>query len=390
MTSSVDTLNDLQAEEAVIACILVSDVCLRFLLVDEGLRPNHFVTVEFGALFDAASRIYDRRERVESTSLAIEARTTRERLEQLHCPVAANARVYARRVVESSWWRAYTQANLEMTDAIEARDRPRAELAQQMFATPLGAERSTYTPDMLRALVEEMQNDPEAEALPWPLPSLRHGTGDGPGRGDVALIGGATNWGKSIILDQWLHCCARDGLKTHLYINEMTVKARVKRMLKYCGGDLVALRVGITDATGWSAEEIARHISANDWDAVGIDHLHLIAHEEERDMARISRVINVAAKQNNVLIVAAVQLSEKRVTGQKIPRPALTDIRASGMLKNDADFVLFVYREQNETGRPELDGSLYLAKVRDGGLGQAVEVRLNPDYLRFEAVDNAF
>lgn len=388
--TSIDTLNDLQAEEAVIACILVSDVCMRFLLVDEGLRPNHFATVEFGALFDAATRIYDRRERIETTGLAIEARTTRERLEELHTPVAANARVYARRVVDSSWWRAATQASRELVDAVDMRDRLRVEQVQQILATPTGAERSTFTPDQLRSLWDEMQQTPQADVLPWPIPSMRHGTGRGPCRGNVALIGAPTNWGKSILLDQWLHCCARDGFKTHLYINEMTVRERLGRMVAYCGDDRAALRVGITDATGWSAEEIARHISANDWDAVGIDHLHLIAHEEERDMARISRVINVAAKQNDVLIVAAVQLSEKRVTGQKIPRPALTDIRASGMLKNDADHVMFIYREQNETGRPELEGSVYLAKVRGGGLGKAVEVTLNQTYLRFETADGSF
>jgi replicative DNA helicase len=98
--------------------------------------------------------------------------------------------------------------------------------------------------------------------------------------------------------------------------------------------------------------------------------LHLIEHRDERDLAGISAELNRAAKMADCHILATVHLNENRVMGQTRPMPTLGDIRGSGMLKNDADNVFFVFREQDaDTGYPQHEATGYFAKVRSGATG---------------------
>jgi len=195
-------------------------------------------------------------------------------------------------------------------------------------------------------------------------------------------------------------------VRVHLYINEMTRRERglrtVSRMtgislLRLSQGKLrdgehprflaaiQGLPHGITDVAGWTAEEIAHDIRRHRWDAAAVDILHLIEHDEERDLARISRALNRAAKLAECHILATVHLSEHRVKQAKRPRPTLGDIRGSGSLKNDADNVLFVFREQSSDGTTvEDEGAVYLAKARNGELG-GVPVVFEGRHMRFLA-----
>jgi replicative DNA helicase len=68
------------------------------------------------------------------------------------------------------------------------------------------------------------------------------------------------------------------------------------------------------------------------------------------------------------------------------PRPVTRDIRGSGMLKNDADNVMFVYREQDpSSGDPLPSSSFYLAKARSGTLGRS-DTMFDSKHLRFDEV----
>jgi len=141
---------------------------------------------------------------------------------------------------------------------------------------------------------------------------------------------------------------------------------------------------GMTDAAGWSAEEIARHIRFHDWDLVGVDILHLIDHTEEKDLNRISRHLNQVAKIANCALVATVHLNRGRSLQTVRPRPVVTDIKGSSSFEQQADMVLFVHREQDHNGEPTDDGhgEIFIAKGRNTRLG-GVEVWLNPNTMQF-------
>ncbi len=105
----------------------------------------------------------------------------------------------------------------------------------------------------------------------------------------------------------------------------------------------------------------------------------------------ISRSLKATAKELNVPIVALSQLSrapEQR--GTKDRRPQLSDLRESGALEQDADVVLFIYREEMydryEEGfqqSQESGAEIIIGKQRNGPTG-TVQLTFLSEYARFE------
>jgi replicative DNA helicase len=226
----------------------------------------------------------------------------------------------------------------------------------------------------------------------------------------MSLVGGWSSHGKSVVTDQILEHFAKKGLKCHLYINEMGVEDRVARSVARTTGvsyqrlvqhktlpdekkkvkDIVkdgCPWFDITECAGWSIHELAYDIKSRSYDVIAVDILHLFDYESEIELARISRLLNRTAKQSNCHILATVHLNEYRVTDTVRPRPVLRDIRGSGMLKNDADNVIFIHREQDpQSGDPLPPATIYTAKVRNGEMGN-VSLMFNGKTFSFEETD---
>jgi replicative DNA helicase len=91
----------------------------------------------------------------------------------------------------------------------------------------------------------------------------------------------------------------------------------------------------------------------------------------EQEIAYISRTLKQLAKDNNVIVVTLAQLS--RATEQRAnKKPILSDLRDSGQIEQDADFVWFMH-----------DFNLIIAKARDGALGE-VPFYFVPETTKFE------
>jgi replicative DNA helicase len=110
----------------------------------------------------------------------------------------------------------------------------------------------------------------------------------------------------------------------------------------------------------------------------------------EQQIANISAGIKAIAKELDIPIIAASQLSRALETRGGDKRPQLHDIRESGSIEQDADEVLFLYRPeyygitQDEEGRDMTGRSeVIVAKHRNGPLGKAV-VRYVAKTTRFE------
>jgi replicative DNA helicase len=144
----------------------------------------------------------------------------------------------------------------------------------------------------------------------------------------------------------------------------------------------------ITECAGWSIHELAYDIKSRNFDVIAVDILHLFDYDSEIELARISRLLNRTAKQANCHIIATVHLNEFRVNDTVRPRPVPRDIRGSGMLKNDADNVMFIYRNQHsQTGDPLPPSWIYTSKVRNGQMG-SISLMFDEEYFRFKEVDH--
>jgi replicative DNA helicase len=120
-----------------------------------------------------------------------------------------------------------------------------------------------------------------------------------------------------------------------------------------------------------------------------IDYLQLMqskksSESRQQEISDISRSLKALAKDLNIPVVALSQLNRK-VEDRPNKRPILADLRESGAIVQDADLILFIYREwlysQNEEnkGKAEID----IAKHRNGPTGR-VHLTFREQYTKFD------
>ena len=124
-------------------------------------------------------------------------------------------------------------------------------------------------------------------------------------------------------------------------------------------------------------------------DLVIIDYLQLMTTGKEnrqQEVSDISRSLKLLARELNVPVVALSQLSRK-VEERTDKRPMLSDLRESGAIEQDADVVMFLYREdyyKKDTENTNVT-EVIIAKQRNGPIG-TVNLLWFPEYMQFKSV----
>ncbi len=130
---------------------------------------------------------------------------------------------------------------------------------------------------------------------------------------------------------------------------------------------------------------------------VVIDYLQLVqgsskraSGSREQEIAEISRSLKILAKEINVPVIALSQLS--RAPEQRPDhRPMLSDLRESGSIEQDADIVMFLYRDDyyNQDSEKKNVAEVILAKHRSGSTG-TVELAWLGNYTKFANLENRY
>ncbi len=166
------------------------------------------------------------------------------------------------------------------------------------------------------------------------------------------------------------------------------------------GQNLSSVNFYIDETSGITVPEMkAKLRRIKDVDLVIVDYLGLMQSAKRtenrvQEVSDITRNLKIMAKELQVPVIVCAQLSRGTETKGKSHKPALSDLRESGSIEQDADIVLFMYRDiyyQNENQDPNVQidehkAECIVAKNRHGGLG-SVDLYWDGPYTRFSSMD---
>ncbi|MCW3066856.1 MAG: replicative helicase [Solirubrobacterales bacterium] len=419
----------LEAERSVLGAILLSDRTLYGLVIHEGLKAEDFYRPQHGVIYDAMLGLYRESEPVDAVTVK-EWLRGRSKLEDaggeatvdtlaVGVPAAANVRHYAgivkqqalaRRLLTTAYGIAESVVNREgePRDLVERAERAILEVAHDDRQKDF-----QKIEDILQVEIEKLHRlSKEKTALtgtPSGFKDLDEITG-GFQAGNLVVLAARPSMGKSCLVTNIAENAALDhGKPVALFSLEMSEAELAQRFVasqsNTKGEELRKGRVGesrwpkilaasqklaqaplfIDDSSDVGILEVrakARRLHQQHRDGLGliiVDYLQLMRADpgtENRviQIGEMSRGLKILARELNVPVIALSQLS-RAVEQRHDKRPILSDLRESGAIEQDADLVMFIYRDEyyNQDSERQGEADLIISKHRNGALG---DVRL--------------
>lgn len=417
--------HNLEAERSVLGAILLAPTCLHGLIVEEGLRHDHFYRDRHRAIFNAMTALNDRGQHVDTLTVTVELEQAgklqevggKAEVDELACavPGLGGVRRYAQIVIETWRWRQRLAATYEQLAAAANSDDQAFDVALQHATdlVALDAEESFVDPDDLtRHMWKWIEQQPD-EGLPVPPELSRLGRMVRFRPGHVTVIAGWSHHGKTLCATQLAAWMGEKGKRAVVWTNEDTPEELVARHYNRTLGipavaitdrrltdEQVAriakagrLPIGIQPCHGWDAQQIGRHIRQTRPDVAVLDHFHALPGVGKTDgIDDAMQTLVAAAGQTPCHLFVVCQLNQERNKSVVRPAPVGRDLRGSGQLYALAHTVVLVHRQEEEDvidGRPlgraiQLDeGALDVVKNKPTGRLGAVPVRFESQRLRF-------
>ena len=167
--------------------------------------------------------------------------------------------------------------------------------------------------------------------------------------------------------------------------------------MREAAGQLSELKLFIDDTAGISTVDMVarskRLAMREGLDFIIVDYLQLMRgtggakQSREQEISEISRTLKGLAKELNVTVMALSQLN-RSLEGRTDKRPMMSDLRESGAIEQDADIILFIYRDwvYNKSSS-EADAEVIIAKHRAGPTGD-IKLRFDGQFTRFYNLDD--
>ena len=436
--------HSLEGEQAVLGSMLIDERCIKDVM--DKLQPDDFYLRQNREIFDTIYSMFVYSKPIDGITVceemqkngAYDEQTTRSYLAQLMeiTPTSANVMEYVEIVRDKSMMRRIAQAAAEITAMVqegvgEAHDMLEA-AEQKIYAIRRGRSAqdmvpiSTVLPDVLDHLNEMSEREGTKIAGLSTGLSAVDAKISGLNKSDLVLLAARPGMGKTSMALNVALSVAKDTKQTvAIFSLEMSKEQLATRLLssealventRLINGDLRETDwVKIADAASALSRTDIRIddnplLTVADMNAkcrrldnlglVVIDYLQLMtsaggkqAHSGEsrqQAVSDISRMLKIMAKELNVPVICLSQLSranEKRDD----KRPMLSDLRESGAIEQDADIVMFLFREDYYSPDSEKRNiaECIVAKNRHGETGK-VELRWMPEYTTFGTLETRY
>jgi replicative DNA helicase len=430
-----------EAEQAVIAAMLMdTDAILR---AGEHVDDTMFYDERHRRIFRAMIAISTRGEVVDPVTLGnellrrgeLDASGGKEYIGELidAVPTSANVEYHAKIVKEKALLRRLIETSTAIiTEAFQGRA-----TAEELLDD---AEQKIFQVSQQRG----MQGFTRVKELMWPtmerIEALQRGgktiTGVASGftdldeltsgfqPADLVIVAARPSMGKTaLVLNIAQYAAIEKNVPVAVFSLEMSKESLVQRMLTAEGrvdaqkmrkgllrdedysrlaraaGILSGAPIWIDDTAGITLLEIrskARRLKADqDIGMIVIDYLQLVqgpasSESRQQEISQISRSLKALAKELSVPVIALSQLSRAPEQRAGDHRPQLSDLRESGAIEQDADLVMFIYRQEIYDGPTDKDGNslegraeVIIGKQRNGPIG-FVNLFFHKAYTRFE------
>ena len=322
-------------------------------------------------------------------------------------PSSANIKSYANIVAEKSLLRSMIRANEEIAGSCYAEQEEMETLLdkaeRRIFEISQRRTASNFVP-IRQIVLNAMDRIDQASRIKGNVTGLSTGFTDLDSRtaglqpADFILIAARPSMGKTaLVLNIAEYLTLREDRCVAVFSLEMSREQLVNRMFAM-QSHVEAQKIGesrliIDDTPAITVAEMRskcrKYKIEFGLDIVIIDYLQLMSgsggrnDSRQQEISDISRSLKALARELNVPVVALSQLS-RAVESRPNHRPMLSDLRESGAIEQDADLVMFIYRDDyyNEDSEKKGIAEIIIAKQRNGPIG-TVELSWQPQLTKF-------
>jgi len=439
MVTSLERLppHNLEAEQSMLGALLIDrDAIIR---VASAVKADDFYSAANGAIYQAILDLYNKREPTDIVTLSDEL-ARKERLDQVGgpaylsslltaVPTSVHVEFYGKIVERTATLRRLIAAgtqivglgyadNLDLDEALDQAEKALFAISERRQTGDFQSVRDVLdrffdTLDYLR------ENRGSVVGVGTGYTDLDQLTG-GLQRSDLIIVAARPSAGKTAFaLGLAAGAALLHGKTVGIFSLEMSAEQLVQRLLSAeTGIDAHRLRLGQIDGGDWErlSRALGRLGEANIFidDAPGlgimdlrskarrlqaefgldllvIDYLQLMhgrrSENRVQEISEISRGLKGLARELNIPVIALSQLS-RAVETRSDHKPMLSDLRESGSIEQDADIVMFIYRE--EMYNPETDrkgvADIIVAKHRNGPVG-SLPMRFFSSTARFSDIE---
>ena len=425
--------HDLDAEQSILGSILIDSRCITDVI--GVVQPEDFYLQQNREIFEVIYSMFNLAQAIDPVTVLDKMReagvyhdNSRDYIMQLMeiTPTAANAVRYANIVREKAMLRSLSQAGVDITEMVQEQVGTPAEMLEsaekKIYALRKGDRRDSleHIGTILHKVYDRLNELAQSDSA---IPGLSTGLRDldskinGLNKGNLLLVAARPAMGKtSFALNICLNVAKKYKKTVAFFSLEMSREELAMRLLssesfvdsqKMATGKLTEeewVKIGmassalsqtdirVDDNGGITVAEMnAKCRRLDNLGLVIIDYLQLMqgsGYGKGNDnrvqvVSDISRSLKIMAKELNVPVICLSQLN-RAAEGRSDKRPVLSDLRESGSIEQDADSVMFLYRDEYYHDDTEDKGlaECIVAKNRHGEIG-TVKLQWLPQYTTF-------
>lgn len=428
--------HSIEAEQSVVGAMLMDKDAIT--AASEMISGSDFYQSAYGVIFDSMVELFNEGKPVDLITLQerLRGKEVPAEIASLEfvrdlvtaVPTSANIKYYAQIVADKSMMRRLIKLNEEIENVCYAGKEPLEAVLEKteksVFELLQRRNTGDYVPirqvvlNALERIEKASKNKGTVTGIPTGFIDLDYKL-SGLQPSDLILVAARPSMGKTaFVLNIAQYVAFKKKKSVAIFSLEMSKEQLVNRLFSLESQvDAQALRTGnmkdsdwekliegagiigqsqliIDDTPGISVSELRskcrKYKLENDLDLIIIDYLQLMtgsigrsSESRQQEISEISRSLKGLARELNVPVIALSQLS-RAVEGRPDKRPMLSDLRESGAIEQDADVVMFIYRDEyyNKDSEYKKQAEIIIAKQRNGPVG-TVHLAWLGEYTKF-------